>query len=60
MGRERINDRLNLHSKDGENKGKKHKKVCKFRRSYKLTHYGNSSVLLNDGAKILLIFCICK
>ena len=37
---EKINDRLNLHRKDGRNKGKGTEKVCKFKRSNKLTHYG--------------------
>ena len=43
-----------------ENSREKAQKLRQFRRWSKLTQYGNSILLSDDGAKILLIFYICK
>ena len=43
-----------------ENSREKAQKLRQFRRWSKLTQYGNSILLSNVGAKILLIFYICK
>ena len=43
-----------------ENNREKAQKLRQFRRWSKLTQYGNSILLSDDGAKILLIFYICK
>ena len=43
-----------------ENSREKAQKKRQFRRWSKLTQYGNSILLSDDGAKILLIFYICK